>query len=73
MRWTKEKMQALHDDGRLVYTEKTGMPQYKRYLDEMPGVPVSDVWTDISPVNSQAHEATQYATQKPEALARKDF
>jgi hypothetical protein len=61
-------MQLLHDEGRLVYTEKSGMPQYKRYLDEMAGVPVSDIWTDISPVNSQAIEATDYATQKPEAL-----
>jgi adenine specific DNA methylase Mod len=61
-RWTKEKMQGLHDEGRIVYT-KSGMPRYKRYLDEMPGVPLHDIWTDISPVNSQALEATQYATQ----------
>jgi adenine-specific DNA-methyltransferase len=47
------------------------MPQYKRYLDEMAGVPVSDIWTDISPVNSQATEATDYATQKPEALLKR--
>lgn len=37
-RWTKEKMQANHDAGRLVYT-KSGMPRYKRYLDEMLGTP----------------------------------
>ena len=34
----------------------------------MPGVPLQDVWTDIYPVNSQAREATEYATQKPESL-----
>lgn len=44
------------------------MPEYKRYLDEMPGVPLQDVWTDIDPINSQAAERLGYATQKPEAL-----
>jgi len=44
------------------------MPEYKRYLDEMPGVPLQDVWTDISPLNSQAQERLGYPTQKPEAL-----
>ena len=66
-RWTKEKMQALHDEGRLVYT-KSGMPRYKRYLDEMSGTPVTSVWTDIPPLNSQAQERLGYPTQKPLAL-----
>ena len=66
-RWTKEKMQAHHDAGRLVYT-KSGMPRYKRYLDEMSGTPVTSVWTDIPPINSQARERLGYPTQKPEAL-----
>jgi DNA modification methylase len=66
-RWTPEKMQALHDAGRLVYT-KSGMPRYKRYLDEMPGTAVTTVWTDIPPLNSQAAERLGYPTQKPEAL-----
>jgi site-specific DNA-methyltransferase (adenine-specific) len=66
-RWTPEKMEALHDAGRLVYT-KSGMPRYKRYLDEMPGSAVTSVWTDIPPINSQAQERLGYPTQKPEAL-----
>lgn len=40
----------------------------KLYLDEMPGVPATDLWDDVSPLNSQAREDTQYPTQKPEAL-----
>ena len=44
------------------------MPRYKRYLDEMPGSPLQDVWTDIPPINSQAQERLGYPTQKPEAL-----
>lgn len=66
-RWTKEKMQALHDEGRLVYS-KSGMPRYKRYLDEMRGTPITSVWTDIPPLNSQAQERLRYPTQKPLAL-----
>jgi len=67
--WTMlpDKMEQLYKAGRVVFT-KGGMPRRKRYLDEMPGVPLQDVWTDINPVNSQALEATEYATQKPEAL-----
>jgi adenine-specific DNA-methyltransferase len=62
-----EKLEQLYKAGRIVFT-KNGMPRRKRYLDEMPGLPLQDVWTDINPVNSQALEATEYATQKPEAL-----
>ncbi len=66
-RWTKDRMQGLHDAGRLIYT-KSGIPEYKRYLDESEGIALQSVWTDISPVNSQAREDTDYPTQKPEAL-----
>lgn len=66
-RWTKEKMEALHNEGRLVYTS-SGMPRYKRYLDEMPGAAITDFWDDIHPINSQAQERLGYPTQKPVAL-----
>jgi adenine-specific DNA-methyltransferase len=66
-RWTKDKMQGLHHAGRLIYT-KSGIPEYKRYLDESEGIALQSVWTDINPVNSQAREDTDYPTQKPEAL-----
>jgi site-specific DNA-methyltransferase (adenine-specific) len=63
-RWTKDRMQRMHDEGRLIYT-RSGMPRYKRYLDEMPGIPITDVWDDIPPINSQAQERLGYPTQKP--------
>jgi DNA modification methylase len=66
-RWTKEKMKSLHEAGRLIYT-KSGIPEYKRYLDESEGIALQSVWADINPVNSQAREDTDYPTQKPEAL-----
>jgi DNA modification methylase len=42
--------------------------QERYYLDEEKGRPVSNVWTDISYIQSTAKELTGYATQKPEAL-----
>ena len=60
-------MQKLHDEGRLHYT-KSGSVEYVRYLDEMSGTPLQDVWDDIAPINSQAQERLGYPTQKPLAL-----
>jgi adenine-specific DNA-methyltransferase len=67
-RYTRENMEELYKAGRIALPKPGGVPAYKRYLDEMPGVPIQDVWTDINPINSQAIEAVGYATQKPEAL-----
>jgi len=65
--FSRENMEEFERQGRLVYT-KSGMPEYKRYLDEMPGVPLQDVWTDLDPINARAQERLGYPTQKPEAL-----
>lgn len=61
------RMEEYDRKGLLYYT-RNGTPRLKQYLDEMPGVPAQDIWTDIFPVNSQAREKNDYATQKPEAL-----
>ena len=67
-RYNKEKMERLYKEGRVVQTRPDRVPAFKRYLDEMPGAEVPDLWADISPIASQAAERTDYATQKPEAL-----
>ena len=59
---SKTKMQFLHDDNRLQYNSK-GVPRIKRFLDEMQGVPIQDVWMDINSI--QSNEKLDYATQKP--------
>lgn len=64
-RWTKERMLKAWDEGRVVIPRDGGVPRYKRYLDEMRGSPVTTVWTDIPPINSQAQERLGYPTQKP--------
>jgi DNA modification methylase len=38
------------------------------FLDEMSGVPLSDVWTDIKYLAGGSKESANYPTQKPEAL-----
>lgn len=67
-RYTREKMQGLYEQGKIVQTSPGSVPRYKRYLDEMLGVPLQDVWDDILPLGSQAIERLGYPTQKPLTL-----
>ena len=67
-RYTREKMDQLIAEGRVIQTAPGAVPAYKRYLDEMPGVPLQDMWTDLSPVAAQAAERLGYPTQKPLSL-----
>ena len=60
-------IEELKKDNRIYFTS-TGAMRLKVYLDEAPGIPLDDIWSDINAVNSQAEERTEYATQKPEAL-----
>ncbi len=62
-----ETMERMDREGRLHIT-RTGGIRSKVYLDELPGMPAQSLWLDIKPVNSQANEREEYATQKPEAL-----
>jgi len=67
-RYSKEKMEELYRKGRVVQTRPGAVPQYKRYLDEMPGLPVQNVWIDVPVINNRSNEKLGYPTQKPEAL-----
>ena len=46
-RYSKEKMDQLIKAGRIIQTSPGTVPQYERYLDEMPGVPVQNLWDDL--------------------------
>ena len=62
-------MDELDAAGDIYWPKKEGgWPRLKQYLEDMPGVPLQDLWTDIPPINSQAKERMGYPTQKPEAL-----
>ncbi|HET6246113.1 MAG TPA: DNA methyltransferase [Tepidisphaeraceae bacterium] len=67
---SKEKMEQLDREGRLFFPKKgvTGRIRRKIYLEDSPGVPITDVWTDIRPIHAAAAERLGYPTQKPEAL-----
>ncbi len=68
-RYSRETMAKLDSAGRIWYPDdKAKRPRLKRYLDEMPGTLIGNVWTDIPPINSQAQERLGYPTQKPLAL-----
>jgi site-specific DNA-methyltransferase (adenine-specific) len=64
---SQEHIDGMMSAGKVIFT-KSGMPRYKRYLDDTEGAPISDIWTDIPPINSQAAERLGYPTQKPQAL-----
>ena len=66
-RYSQDNIDKLCTEGLIVMTSNN-RPRFKRYLDSMQGSVVSALWDDIYPVNSQAKEKIDYATQKPEAL-----
>ena len=61
-----ETLKKLREENRTFKTKRGG-ERRKQYLDEMKGMPLSNVW-DISIINSQSKERTGYPTQKPLAL-----
>ncbi len=67
-RFSRGKMLEMYDRGSIVQTKPGRVPLQKRYLDEMPGVSIQDLWTSVSPVSPQSTQRLDYPTQKPEAL-----
>ena len=66
---SRQKMEQWDTEGRLHFPkDPEGRIRRKRYLDELQGMPVQNLWTDISEINSQADERMAYPTQKPESL-----
>lgn len=66
-RMTKDKLTELDENGDLFWTSN-GVPRRKVRLGEIPTRPVSNLWTGILALGSQADERLGYPTQKPEAL-----
>jgi DNA modification methylase len=68
--WDQPQTEVPNSHGR-IKLGKDGKP-IKRcrimFLDEMPGVPVSDLWSDIKSIAGGASQSENYPTQKPEAL-----
>ena len=63
------KLEQLDAEGRLHWpTKTTGMPRLKQYPEDMPGIPLQDIFGDIRPMHNLSAERMGYPTQKPEAL-----
>lgn len=67
-RFTREKMDALLAEGRIVQTKPGAVPRQKRYFDEMPGVQLQNLWDDLPILSNRSKEALGYQTQKPLVL-----
>jgi DNA modification methylase len=67
--YSRENLDRMFAEGRIEF-RSTGMPVYKRYLDEQPGVPLQDIWDDIR-LTSADKERLGYPTQKPLALLQR--
>lgn len=65
--WSQERI----DEGmkkELIVFSKNNIPSVKRYLENVGGSAIGDIWNDINPLGSIASERNDYPTQKPEAL-----
>ncbi len=73
--WNAPQTDVPNSHGR-IKLGRDGKPTKRcriMFLDEMPGVPLSDTWTDISYLAGGATESRGYKTQKPEALIERIF
>lgn len=66
-RFSQKNINKMMEEGKIEFTAN-GQPRVVRFLDEIEGKAVHSIWNDIFPINSQADERVDYATQKPEAL-----
>ncbi|TPG38641.1 site-specific DNA-methyltransferase [Sphingomonas koreensis] len=63
------RLEQLDAAGRLHWPAKDGgMPRLKQYPEDLPGVPLQDIFGDIRPMHNLAEERLGYPTQKPVAL-----
>jgi site-specific DNA-methyltransferase (adenine-specific) len=68
-KYTAERMRELDEADRLHYPAKVGgRLRLKNYQDERLGVPVQDIWTDVTVLGGTSPERLGYPTQKPRAL-----
>jgi len=62
-------MKELDRENRLFFPAKDNARLRKKiYIDESPGVPLTDIWDDLRPIHASSQERLGYPTQKPVAL-----
>ncbi len=66
---SKEKMKLWDAEGRLIFPKTIdGRIRRKRYMDELQGEAIQNIWDDISALSALHAERLGYPTQKPIAL-----
>ncbi len=66
------ELEKLDKAGRIHWpAKKGGMPRLKQYPEDLPGVALQDIWTDIRPLHNLSKERLGYPTQKPSELLRR--
>ena len=69
---SRSKMEQWDKEGRLHFPKNPdGRIQRKRFLDELRGKPVQNLWADINMISSRSSERLGYPTQKPIALLQR--
>lgn len=66
--YSQEKLKDFQSKGMIRWPDKTKNPDYKQYLDDLKGIPLNNLWTDIYHINPMALENVDFKTQKPEEL-----
>lgn len=64
-RYSKKRIRELYHEDRIVQTRRGTVPKLKRYLDEMHGIILQDVWDDVLSPQVTRLESVGYPTQKP--------
>jgi adenine-specific DNA-methyltransferase len=64
-RWSQKKIDEAMK-AKLIVVSETGIPRYKKYLDEAKGVPPQSIWDDLKQLTRE--EMCGYPTQKPKQL-----
>ena len=71
-RMPEKEMLEMIEQGRIHFSEKEGATLYKKlYKDEVKGVPLSDLWTDVHYITRTDQDKRHYPTQKPFKLLRR--
>jgi len=65
--YSESSIAEFEKQGR-IYVTSNGKKQLIRYLDELDGLTIGELWDDISPINQVGKERLGYPTQKPELL-----
>lgn len=64
-RYSKHRMEELLKGNRIHVAKPGNVPLLKRYLDEMKGVPIQDIWLDHW---NRGPRSISYPTEKPQGL-----